>query len=353
MTASADDAWNALADGLRDAGRKLAEATAHLDAPERTDGFRALLRALNNQLGRLETDTERPEFVPFNGWREKFFMDNPDCRYWITDIRDDRRYLITGNVGDSAFQSVTVYSGTGVADAAAVARVDTDDLTLDADGGFTLTLAPHGADLDLPAGARSLWIRHLHNDIRLDRAGWCRIDPIDEPGGPPAPDDARFTGDLARLGKFLSRLPDAFRFAVAEDAAAPNSVRHWAAMAGGAAFTEPDIHYLRGAWRLGEHEALLIEGDLVDCRHWNILLYSRFLNSLDHRNRIVSRTAASSTIVDGRYRFALAGRDPGLPGYDWLDTEGRGFGLFVMRFLQSETDPALPEVRVIPLGESR
>ena len=129
MTASADDAWNALADGLRDAGRKLAEATAHLDAPERTDGFRALLRALNNQLGRLETDTERPEFVPFNGWREKFFMDNPDCRYWITDIRDDRRYLITGNVGDSAFQSVTVYSGTGVADAAAVARVDTDDLS--------------------------------------------------------------------------------------------------------------------------------------------------------------------------------------------------------------------------------
>ena len=71
------------------------------------------------------------------------------------------------------------------------------------------------------------------------------------------------------------------------------------------------------------------------------------------RATIGSRTAASSTIVDGRYRFALAGRDPGLPGYDWLDTEGRGFGLFVMRFLQSETDPALPEVRVIPLGESQ
>ena len=116
MTASAADAWNTLADGLRDAGRKLAEATAHLAAAERTDGYRALARALNNQLGRLETDTERPEFVPFNGWREKFFMDNPDCRYWITDIRDDRRYRITGNVGDSAFQSITVYSGTGVAE---------------------------------------------------------------------------------------------------------------------------------------------------------------------------------------------------------------------------------------------
>lgn len=347
MTASAADAWNTLADGLRDAGRKLAEATAHLAAAERTDGYRALARALNNQLGRLETDTERPEFVPFNGWREKFFMDNPDCRYWITDIRDDRRYRITGNVGGSVFQSVTVYSGTGIADAAAVARVDTDDLTLAADGGFSLDLAPGGSDLDLPTGARSVWIRHLHNDIRHDRAGWCRIDPIDPPAEPPPPDDARFTRDLARLGTVVSRLPDAFRFAVAEDAASPNSVRHWAAMAGGAAFTEPDIHYVRGAWRLGHDEALLIEGDLVDCRHWNILLYSRFLNSLDHRNRTVSRTATSSTITDGRYRFVLAARDPGIPGHDWLDTEGREFGLFVMRFLQAGTVPALPNITVV------
>ena len=243
------------------------------------------------------------------------------------------RYRITGNVGGSVFQSVTVYSGTGIADAAAVARVDTDDLTLAADGGFSLDLAPGGSDLDLPTGARSVWIRHLHNDIRHDRAGWCRIDPIDPPAEPPPPDDARFTRDLARLGTVVSRLPDAFRFAVAEDAASPNSVRHWAAMAGGAAFTEPDIHYVRGAWRLGHDEALLIEGDLVDCRHWNILLYSRFLNSLDHRNRTVSRTATSSTITDGRYRFVLAARDPGIPGHDWLDTEGREFGLFVMRFM--------------------
>ncbi|HNM84915.1 MAG TPA: hypothetical protein PKI77_10355 [Mycobacterium sp.] len=349
MTGTAEDAWNALADGLREAGRKLAEATTKLDSAERTDGYRALLRALNNQLGRLETDTERPEFAAFNGWREKFFMDNPDCRYWITDLRDDRRYCITGNVGESVFQSITVYSGTGVADAAAVARIDTDDLVVDADGGFGLTLAPHGGDLELPGGARSVWVRHLHNDIRRDRAGWCRIEPIDPPAEPTVRDDAQFTRDLTRLGTFVSRLPDAFQYAVAADAASPNSVRHWAAMAGGAAFTEPDIHYLRGAWQLEDGEALVVEGELPGCRHWNILLYSRFLNSLDHRNRVVSRTTANSTIIDGRYRFVLAGRDPGAPGYDWLDTEGRRFGLFVMRFLQADAVPALPNVRVVGL----
>ena len=86
--------WTRLIDGLRDAGQKLDELTADLDPRERADGYRALLRALNNLTGRFEGDSETPELEPFNGWRDKFFMDNPDYRYWITDIRDDRSYRI-------------------------------------------------------------------------------------------------------------------------------------------------------------------------------------------------------------------------------------------------------------------
>jgi hypothetical protein len=351
----ADEAWTELADGLRKAGRQLAESTAGLDDAERTDGYRALVRGLNNLLGRLEIDPDRPELVAFNGWRQKFFMDNPDYRYWITDVRDDRGYRITGNVGDSVYQSITVYSGTGIADAAAVARIDTDDLAVDATGGFTLDLSPRAGAAPgrctLPTGATSVWVRYIHNHSRPDRDGWCRIDTLDSPAEAPVPDPARFPRELSRLGKFVAHLPQAFQLAVAADAAAPNTVRHWSAMAGGAAFTEPGIHYLRGAWRLSADQALVIDGELSPCRHWNIVLYSRFLNSLDHRHRVVSRTAASSTVIDGRYRFVLAGRDPGVRDHDWLDTEGRTFGLFVLRFLQSEAEPSLPDLRVVPIDE--
>jgi len=121
-------------------------------------------------------------------------------------------------------------------------------------------------------------------------------------------------------------------------------------MTGGAAFTEPGIHYLRGSWSLAPDESLVIDGPLVSCRHWNIVLYSRFLNSLDYRNRTVSRTATNATVADGRFRFALAGRDPGIEDHDWLDTEGRAFGIFVMRFLRPETEPELPDVRVVSLA---
>ena len=88
-----EDDWAELTGSLAGAGARMSELTAGLDPVEAADGHRALLRALNNQLGRLEVDRERPELVPFNGWREKFFMDNPDFRYWVADVRHDRRYV--------------------------------------------------------------------------------------------------------------------------------------------------------------------------------------------------------------------------------------------------------------------
>jgi hypothetical protein len=353
---TADDAWQKLADGLRVAGHRLAE-TPGLSAAERADGYRSLTRALNNLLGRLESDPGRPELVEFNGWRQKFFMDNPDYRYWITDIRDDRTYRIVGNIGGSVYQSITVYSGTGVADAAAVARIDSDELTVDADGGFTLTLTPQSAGvttgLAVPSGASSLWVRHVHDDIDHDPAGWCRIEAVGAPADPPPFDEAAFARGLSQLGKFVGRLPQAFQYATAADTQSPNAIRRWDAMAGGAAFTEPGIQYLRGAWQLDADQALVIEGDVVACRHFNIVLYSRFLNSLDHRHRVVSRTAATTTLTGGAYRYVLAARDPGVASCDWLDTEGRDFGLFVMRFLQPTHEPSLPTVRVVTRDELR
>src|SRR6185437_4541210 len=133
-----NDGWRDLVAGLSAAGRDLDESTAELGAAERADGQLALLRAVNNLLGRFEVDRDAPELVPFNGWRQKFFMDNPDYRYWITDIRDDGEYHITGNVGDSVYQSVTVYVGTNIANATAVARIDTDELEADSDGHRTI-----------------------------------------------------------------------------------------------------------------------------------------------------------------------------------------------------------------------
>lgn len=347
----AAEAWRAFVAGLGEAGERLARRT-ELSAAEQADGYRALLRALHNQLGRFEVDRERPELVPFNGWRQKLLMDNPDFRYWVADVRPDRRYRIRGTRGGAVFVSLTAYAAAGLAAAEAAARLDSDALHFDHEGRFTVTVGgerPAAGDwLPLPEGASAIWVRQLYEDVRHDAPGSCAIEALD--GGPPPPfiEPARFARRLARLGPTLSRVTALWAAAEAEEESRPNQVRHWSEMQGGAAFTEPGIHYLRGAWRLAPGEALVLEGEAVACRYWNVLLYSRFLNSLDHRHRQVSLTGSRIPLDGGRYRLVIAAGDPGGPG--WLDTEGRPTGLFVLRWLEPVRPPALPVARVVPLA---
>jgi hypothetical protein len=331
-----------LAEGLLTASHRLAALTVKLDDIDREDGRQALSRALNNLLGRAEFDKDAPELVPFNGWGQKFFMDNPCYRYWITDIRGGADYRICGNIGDSVYQSITAYSGRGVADAVAELRIDRADLTVSATGDFDTVLT-------LPGAVTSLWVRYTHEVLTPPQPGWCRIERVGPHPGTPLHNPGHHDRELARVGGFIAHLPGLWEMATADDAKVPNSVRHWAAMAGGAAFTEPGVHYLRGSWQLEPGEALLIDGPAVACRNWNVVLYNRFLNSLDYRTRTVAHTSTTAPVSDGRYRFAIADRDPGIDGQHWLDTGGRRFGLFVLRFLQPESEPELPVVRrVVP-----
>ena len=132
-------AWAALTAALQSAGSRLADQTQSLTEWEQADGYRALLRALHNQLGRFEVDRDRPELVPFNGWRQKFFMDNPDFLYWVADLHPERRYRVRGNAGDAAYVSLTAYRS-DAGKVRAVERKDSDTIGLDASGGYDVTV---------------------------------------------------------------------------------------------------------------------------------------------------------------------------------------------------------------------
>ncbi|HEX2593459.1 MAG TPA: hypothetical protein VHL34_18300, partial [Rhizomicrobium sp.] len=126
-------AWQTFVTSLGEAGRRMADASADLSPEERADGFRALARALANQLGRLEADDAKPELAPFNLWRQKFYMDNPDCLYLVAEIARGGRYRIDGVARGAVFTSINVYAGAGL-EAQTVARVTSDDLKRDAQG---------------------------------------------------------------------------------------------------------------------------------------------------------------------------------------------------------------------------
>jgi hypothetical protein len=344
-------AWQKLVDGLAAAGRRMNDGTATLSTAERADGFRALARALANQLGRLEVDDAQPELAPFNLWRQKFYMDNPDCRYWVAELASGGCYRIDGSAHDAAFTSVNVYAGSAL-DARTVARITSDDFACDADGRFTLTLggdpeAAVGQWMPIPGGANMLWVRQFY-DLPPRHEHTCSIRRVDATAVPPLIEPGRFAHRLHNLGKSLDTAPRV----IAHGGRPPesvNAVREWSEMQGGAVYTEPGIHYQRGAWQLAPDEALVLEGEMAPARHMSVLLYSRFLNSLDFRNRTVSLTGPRiATDAAGRFRIVLAGSNPGVA--NWLDTEVRPYGLFVIRWLQPARTPLLPTARVVPVA---
>lgn len=349
------EAWQGLVEALRHAGEQLAISTADLAPADQSNGFQALVRALANQLGRFDVDRELPEFTAFNGWRQKFLMDNPDFRYWSADVRSDRRYRVTGNLGDADYLSLTAYAAGGGVAARAVARTDSDTITFSHTGDFSIVVGgtePDGDWLDLPEGAGVLWLRFFHNDASTDQLGWCHIAPLDEPRMPGPADPARLGARIDRLSGMMAMMPTVFEVAARRDLLEPNEIGPWSEMTGGAVYTEPGIEYLRGGWRLAPGEALLIEGRVPPCRYWNVMAYNRYLNSLDYRYRRVSYTGGTATIADGRYRFVLSA-DPPPPGSgDWIDSEGRESGILVFRFLQPDSPPEPPTVRVLASPES-
>lgn len=340
-------AWQKLVASLDAAGRRMNEGTQPLTPAERADGFRALARALTNQLGRLETDDAKPELTPFNLWRQKFYMDNPDCLYWVAELAKGGRYRIDGVVRGAAFTSFNVYAGRGL-EAQTVARVTSDDLQCDAQGRFSLTLGGEKADArgqwaPIPERANMVWVRQFYDEpAAMD--GSCTITRLDAVTPAAIIDAAQFAHRLSVLGSTLDTASKVIAHG-GRTAEAPNAIREWSEMQGGAVYTEPGIHYQRGAWQLGPGEALVIEGQMAKARHMSVLLYSRFLNSLDYRNRQISLTGPRiATTENGAFRIVLSGEDPGVP--NWLDTEGRPFGHFVIRWLQPETAPQLPSVKI-------
>jgi hypothetical protein len=194
-----------------------------------------------------------------------------------------------------------------------------------------------------------VWVRQFYDDpAAMD--GSCtitRLDPV-----PPSPmiEPARFARRLSNMGLTLDRASKVMARGSSLDGEVRNGLREWSEMQGGAVYTEPGIHYQRGAWDLQPGQALVIDGQAVQARHWSVLLYSRFLNSLDYRNRQVSLTGPRvKAEADRRFRIVIAGEDPGVA--NWLDTEARRFGLFVIRWLQPAMTPVLPTARVVPVSE--
>lgn len=361
-----------------EAAAALAELQAQLDALEASfateawnlrtpqdyaEARRLLLHTLLHALQSwLEADPARPFFTSFINQHKKMLGDNPDARYFSAVIDAQHSYRVRGNIAGATYTSFTVELGEGTDGGGIGAAINDTEFSTDADGNFELFFGGEkreGNWLPLPAGASSITTRHYYErkqSINNDRMHHIPLDIQCLQQVPPrdAPSDAAIAAGIRRVTRFIkgtvtpmdsggtnlpwvSRTPNTFKPPVIDDS---NQSVTYAAK---------DNVYSMAPWVLGPDQALVIRGRFPRCRFANLVLFNRFLQTLNYEERSTSlNRAQAETAEDGSFEMIVAHRDPGRP--NWLDTEGRPYGIMFWRFQLPEEDIAPLETEVITLS---
>ena len=326
-----------------------------------SDAHRALMHILEGGLGGMfESDPAQPDFRRIvTPWR-KFTGDNSDAIYFDAPVDSAHTYTVRGSMDGAVYVSITIESGTadGSLGTKTLGVINDTKFDVDARGLFTIRLGGAPADrnwLALPAGASRITTRHYYEEERRASA-----DPAHHPfleircdtaAAPPArAGDTAIAAGIRRVAQFVrtrtlgmppmsARTPPAFLSLVPNQFPAPIPPGEM----GLAAF---DAAYSMAPFLLGPEQALVITGRWPGCRFANVCLWNRFQQTLDYAHRPVTLNRRQTRLEqDGAFRIVLAHRDPGTP--NWLDTEGRAFGLVFWRFFLAEGAIETPSAEVV------
>ena len=113
-----------------------------------------------------------------------------------------------------------------------------------------------------------------------------------------------------------------------------------------------DMAYMGGNWRVGPDQALriTIHPARGGARYWGFTLVNPWMESYEYRQRhVCTNDQLAARNADGSWTIVIAHRDPGVP--NWLDSEGRPFGMVFWRFFLPEGEIETPQAKVVPFAE--
>jgi len=331
------------------------------------DGYRSVANTLEGALLLVfDSDPARPFFRPIVSRTRKMLGDNPDALYYTAPVRADLEYRVTGNTSGCAYLSFTVEKGTDEGgystETAGVLR--DSDIDVAPDGSFEVCFGGERRArnwLELGPGASEVIVR-----CYFEREQPAAADPnlrvpltieVLEPLAPPPRwDDESVAAGWRRVTRFVrGRTLDQPKPGEREQptwvSTTPN-VFPPPEVPGAFAFAAFDAAYSMAPYALAPDEALVMTGRWPACRFANVSVWNRYLQTYDYVNRPVSRNRASTTLEsDGTYRIVIAHTDPGVP--NWIDTEGRPFGMVFWRFFLPDGEIETPRAAVVPVGEIR
>lgn len=349
-------AWDEFCDDLKAAADIVFRPTAPDTDLDRATGIQYISRYITKALAReLEyADPEFPQLRLLQTPTSKNFGDNPDCSYLVARIDGSHTYRIVGSRGTVHWVRFNVK---GPDDNSFLAD---DDLEVEWDGSFVVTLSPEEHDgnwIRTSPGISQLMIRQFFGSWEGETPLTARIERVGGEGEfPSALTAERLVSSLTAAGQWLRgdsvRWPDYLDYF---EEKGPNRFHAGSPQRALRSGVE-ESQRLSGRWvnfcrfELQSDEALLIEFTPPDCRFWTFELNNYWMMSVDYRYHLSSLNFHNAVAEDdGSYVVAVSDTDTGLA--NWLDPAGHGVGLIINRWVDAGEANPTPSTRVAKVAD--
>jgi hypothetical protein len=302
-----------------------------------------------------------PFFVASTGPYTKMGLDNPDTLYFHAYLRESQEYVVTGTRGTTADLSFQVMKGdyTPVEVPDSLSAFDDRAIEIGPGGEFEFRLGPGQGGpgyFTLGPGSAMLAVREVYSDWATEKRGTIRIRRAGAEGlAPDAPALAAAAAKryavagkmlLSRIRTFLA-FPEWFYLNEPVNTLTPPR-----RTPGGLATQFSSV----GHYDLADDEAMIVTVPAAAkevAPYQGIQLGSMWYVSLDYVSHQTSLTADQARIdPDGRMRFVISERDPGV--VNWLERTGHDRGYVQLRWQRLTRDLGAedgPAAEVVPFDE--
>lgn len=349
------EAWDALCEALRRAGRLVLGEDVPASPRDRAEGFRYLARFLASGIASCIThdDADYPLFGRMIEYARPWGLDNPDCLYLYAPLRGGARYRVWGRRGSARHIDFQVNFGHFAAgDIGQWGTIDSLDgfaLETRSDGSFELHIGGEregGNRLASRDDAEFLLVRQLFADWESEEPADLYIEREGARYPMPPPRGAWVADHLDKLARWLDRGGALWeKMSRGYLSMEPNSMVVHMPEAAGARAGAGGQAYGMGNFHCEPGQAVLVEFAPPRCHYWGVALANWYWECVEYATHQSSLNSAQAALdADGCFRGVIAHEDPGVP--NWLDPGGHSRGSLTARFVRADAPPRVRLQRV-------
>lgn len=347
-------AWRSFAQQLETVGVDILNSYPQPHPLDKAEGLPYLLQQLNSSIE--QQLVEQPGQIALlrlgASTINKWGLDGADAKYQAASVAGEGQYRLSGRLGSARLFAVQL-TRMGV-DFASFAALTGEQLQADEEGRFEIIVSHKkpadwkGVWLPLDPKANSLLIREYFSDWENEMPGRYsvqRMDPNGQLGAAPlSTQQARLMMDQT-IATFASRAPQWQKRTLQARQFLLNKVSMQKSDGQGLA-----TNIYGNSWfKVEADQALLIEMAAPKALLWSVQLGNVWWESLDYINHTSSfNDSQSKPSSDGKYRFVLSQRDPGVA--NWLDPVGHLEGMLLFR-LQDAEGMVKPKLKLVPFDQ--